>query len=188
MFYKIMLFIIALVFIESSAYAGSYQVRLKNGNSFSVNSYKIVNKKIYLKYPVGEAGFPVQDVLSITGDEGAVDFLQSRGESGKKVAVTKVSSGGVKKAVPAVVTPKKKKGLMLAGLKEKLKQEKLNRSAMSGKGRLMTGKLAGGKKADESRYVNEYLAADARKREEINKNGDESLSDLPGDGTLVEEE
>ncbi len=182
MFYKAISFTLALFLIESSAYAGSYLVQLKNGNSLSVNSYKVVNKKIYLKYPVGEAGIPVQDVLSITGEEGAVDFLQSNGEAGKKVARAPEGPASVKKSSPAVVTPKKKNGLRLAGLKEKIKH-----SAKSGKDPILLKKLASGKKIDESKYVKEYLAADAQKRDEINKNPDPAVSDVLDDGTSAEE-
>ena len=55
-------------------------VTLKNGNTFTANSYSLENAKVRLKFKVGEAAFPLDEVYSIESSSGPVKLLQGAGE------------------------------------------------------------------------------------------------------------
>ena len=76
-----LLIFIALFLSTPSFAASAYTVMLTNGNVLEANSYSVKNGKLYLQYPVGEAAIPLNQVVSIIGDDGSADLLQSKGKS-----------------------------------------------------------------------------------------------------------
>ncbi len=97
------LLILIALFLPTSSFATSvYTVRLTNGNVLEANSYSVKNGKVYLLYPVGEAAIPLNQVVSIIGDGGSADLLQSKGESIPHTELKTSATASV--ATPRVLT------------------------------------------------------------------------------------
>ena len=100
-----LLILVALFFATPSFAASAYTIRLTNGNILVANSYSFKNGKLYLKYPVGEAAIPLNQVASIIGDGGSAGLLQSKGKS---IPYTKLKTSGTGNhgSAGAAATPK----------------------------------------------------------------------------------
>ena len=97
------LLILIALFLPTPSFAASvYTVRLTNGNAIEVNSYTVKDGKLYLQYPVGEAAIPLNQVVSIIGDGGSTDLLQSKGKSISNIELKTSKTGNP----GSVATPK----------------------------------------------------------------------------------
>ncbi len=55
--------------------SGAVVLTLKNGNTFTADSYSLDGGKIRLKFKVGEAAFPLDEVSSINNSSRAANLL-----------------------------------------------------------------------------------------------------------------
>ena len=102
-----LLILIALYLPTPSFAASAYTIRLTNGNVLEVNSYTIKDGKVYLKYPVGQAVIPLKQVVSIIGDGGSADLLQSKCKSIPHIETGNPGSVGAETTPKAFTTGKK---------------------------------------------------------------------------------
>lgn len=64
---------------QPAAAGASVEVILKNGNTLSADSYRVEKNRLHLKYPLGEVEFPLSQVKSIKGDDGASLLFRDKG-------------------------------------------------------------------------------------------------------------
>ena len=138
---------------------GPVTLTLKNGNTFTADSYRIDGGKIRLKFKVGEAAFSLDEVASIDNASGAAKLLQDAGvrqagyPSETTAPVVRETEVGDRKSPPAYS----------AARQEAVRKE----DAMAG---------------EIDRFIDQYFSANEAQQEVLDANMDKLMSVFIGDG------